>query len=123
MTKARSAMRASTTNKNLNFLKTFPTKVFSLGHLPPPLPRGYHLPRPSFSDSLQSFLSVPKLLKRGNVDDIFLFDLEKKPSFLVEKLGYPLDWPLLVFAAAHEMLFEAYPFMSYGIRLGDSRPE
>jgi hypothetical protein len=119
-------MRASTTNKNLNFLKTFPMKVFSVDHLPsppPPPPPGYHLPRPSFSDSLQSFLFVPKLLKRGNVDDIFLFDLEKKPSFLVEKLGYPLDWSLLDFAAAHEMLFEVYPCPSYGIRLGDSRPE
>lgn len=118
-------MRASTTNKTLNFLKTFPMKVFSLGHLPPPPPppRRYHLPRPSFSDSLQSFLFVPKLLKRGNVDDIFLFDLEKKPSFLVEKLGYPRDWSPLAFAAGQEMLFEAYPFTSYGIRFGDSRPE
>jgi hypothetical protein len=110
MTKVRTAMMARIMNKNLNFLKTFPAKVFNLGHRPPP--PGYHLPRPSFSDSLQSFLFVPKLLKRGNVDDIFLFDLEKKPSFLVEKLGYPLDWSPLALAAVQEMLFEAYPFMS-----------
>lgn len=110
MIKVRTAMITSTRNKNLNLLKTFPVRVFNLGHLPPP--PGYHLPRPSFSDSLQSFLFVPKLLKRGNVDDIFLFDLEKKPSFFVEKLGYPLDWSLLAFAAAQEMLFEVYPFMS-----------
>jgi hypothetical protein len=121
MTKVMTAMIASTTNKNLNFLKTFPTKVFNLGHLAP-LP-GYHLPLPSFSDSLQSFLFVPKLLNRGNVDDIFLFDLEKKPSFRVEKLGYALDWSLLALAAAQEMLFEAYPFMSLGVLLGESRPE
>ena len=85
MTKMMNAMIASTMNKSLNFLRTFPMRVFNFGHLPPA--PGYHLPLPSFSDSLPSFLVAPKLLKRGNVDDIFLFDLEKKPSFRVEKLG------------------------------------
>ena len=62
--------------------------VRNLDHFP--WPPGYHLPLPSFSDSLQSFWPVLKLLNLGKVDEIFRFDLEKKPSFRVEKLGYCL---------------------------------
>jgi len=76
---------ANKMNKNLNFRSTFPTNVFVLDNVPSP--RGYHLPRPSFSVSLQSFLFGPKLLNLGNVADIFRLDLWKNPSFLVWKLG------------------------------------
>ena len=98
---------ARKTNRNLNFLKKFPTKVFNLAHTPPW--RGDHRPRPSFSVSLQSLLN---LLNLGIVDDIFRLDLEKKPSFLVEKLGYPRVASLPT----------VLPFMSKGDLGGYMRP-
>jgi hypothetical protein len=78
------AIATSTTISTLNFLIMFPTIVFNVENFPPP--EGLHLPLPNFS-AFQSFEFEPELLNLGNVADIFLFCLEKKPSFLVVKLG------------------------------------
>ena len=93
----------------LNLLTAFPTSVFSLAHFPPLA--GLHRPLPSFS-TLQSFEFESKELNLGSVADIFLFCLEKKPSFLVVKLGVPLTWLLLAFVAAQAVSFDADPLRS-----------
>ncbi len=105
---------ASMMKRNLNLRRTFPTNVFSFDNPPPP-PLGYHLPRPNFSASRQSYgVLGPYLLNVGSVDDIFRLDLWKKPSFLVCILGRPLTFWLLALAAAHwsSLLAKAEPFIS-----------
>lgn len=89
----------SSMNNSRNFRMRFPINVFSL---PRGLPAvGLHLPLPSFSVSRQSLLFAPNELKVGNDDSSFRLDREKNPSFLVEKLGYPITASLLAFAEAH----------------------
>lgn len=48
----------------------------------------------------------------GNVADIFLFCLEKKPSFRVVKLGAFRSWLFLAFAAAQAISLAAEPLRS-----------
>lgn len=102
---------ATTVNKmknSLNLRTMFPRKVLNLPRRLPSL--GLHRPLPNFSVSRQSRLFALKPLKVGRLDEIFLFDLEKKPSFLVEKLGYPITASLRAFAAAQVTSFEE-PFI------------
>ena len=55
----------------------------------------------------------------GNVADIFLFCLEKKPSFLVMKLGIFRTWLLLAVAAAQAVFIDVESMSSpYSLRRG-----